>query len=72
MTKPDHYAAERARAFQDETVARHYHLRPPYPDDLVAALAALAGDEPRTILDLGTGGLPLPTRTGPAGAAPQG
>jgi SAM-dependent methyltransferase len=53
--KPDYYAPERARAFQEETVARHYRLRPPYPEGLFATLAALVVDEPRTILDLGTG-----------------
>ena len=54
-SKPDYYASERARVFQEETVARHYHLRPPYPAGLFTALAALVVDEPRTILDLGTG-----------------
>jgi len=53
--KPDYYAPERARAFQQEAVARHYHLRPPYPADLFAALAGLVVDGPRTVLDLGTG-----------------
>lgn len=53
--KPDYYATERARVFREETVARHYHLRPPYPEALFAALAALIVDEPRTILDVGTG-----------------
>jgi SAM-dependent methyltransferase len=54
-SKPDYYAPERARVFHEETVARHYHLRPPYPTGLFTALAALVVDEPRTILDLGTG-----------------
>ena len=53
--KPDYYAPERARVFQEEAVARHYPLRPPYPEGLFAALAALVVDEPRIILDLGTG-----------------
>ena len=53
--KPDYYATERARVFQEETVARQYHLRPPYPEGLFAALAALVVDDPRTILDVGTG-----------------
>jgi SAM-dependent methyltransferase len=53
--KPGYYAPERARVFQDEAVARSYLLRPPYPDDLFAALATLVVDEPRTVLDLGTG-----------------
>lgn len=53
--KPGYYASERALAFQDDTVARHYHLRPPYPASLLEALASLVVDEPRAILDLGTG-----------------
>lgn len=47
--KPDYYAADSARASQDQTVALYYHLRP------FAVLAALVVDEPRTVLDPGAG-----------------
>lgn len=47
-------------------VAEAYAGRPPYPAALVDALAALAGDEPSTIVDVGAGAghlaLPLAAR----------
>ena len=53
--KPDCWAPEYARAFNLESVARTYHLRPPYPEGLFATLAELIVDQPRTLLDLGCG-----------------
>ncbi len=53
--KPAGWAPEYAQAFRDEAVARVYHLRPPYPDDLFSTLTELIVDQPRTVLDLGCG-----------------
>ena len=53
--KPDCWAPEYAQAFNLESVARAYHLRPQYPDGLFATLAELIVDQPRTLLDLGSG-----------------
>ncbi|MGH2390856.1 MAG: class I SAM-dependent methyltransferase [Chloroflexota bacterium] len=53
--KPAHWAAERAAAFQDQSVVDHYHLRPPYPPAVIETLAELATVSPRTVLDVGTG-----------------
>jgi len=53
--KPDCWASCYADAFNDQAVARAYHLRPPYPERLFAALTALMVDQPKTVLDLGCG-----------------
>jgi SAM-dependent methyltransferase len=53
--KPTRWAAERAAAFQDQSVVDHYHLRPPYPPAIIETLAELASVHPRTVLDVGTG-----------------
>ena len=53
--KPAHWAAERAAAFQDQSVVDRYHLRPPYPQEVVETLAELADVHPRVVLDVGTG-----------------
>ena len=53
--KPECWAQEHASAFNEEAWVRSYHFRPPYPRVLIAALAGLATDRPRTILDLGCG-----------------
>ncbi len=53
--KPEYLNARNAARFQDEEVARLYCLRPPYPGELFTTLAALIQDEPRNVLDVGTG-----------------
>jgi len=53
--KPDCWAPGYAEAFNLDVVARAYHLRPPYPEGMFTTLAALMVDQPRTLLDLGSG-----------------
>lgn len=53
--KPDYLNADHAARFQDEEVVELYTLRPPYPSELFTTLASLITDEPRTVLDVGTG-----------------
>jgi ubiquinone/menaquinone biosynthesis C-methylase UbiE len=53
--KPDYLTADNAARFDDEEVATLYGFRPPYPAELFTTLAALITDEPRTVLDVGTG-----------------
>jgi 2-polyprenyl-3-methyl-5-hydroxy-6-metoxy-1,4-benzoquinol methylase len=55
MSKPAHLTDENAAAFQQQSVVNHYHLRLPYPDETFTFLADLIVDEPRAILDVGTG-----------------
>lgn len=54
-SKPAHWSADRAMAFEDPSVVDRYHLRPPYPESLIDILVDLAVDTPRTVLDVGTG-----------------
>jgi len=44
-----------ADTFKDRRVVDAYRHRPPYPDEVFAILASLLTDEPRTVLDVGTG-----------------
>jgi SAM-dependent methyltransferase len=53
--KPEHFGAYYAEAFKDRQVVDAYRLRPPYPDEVFEILADLITDEPRTVLDVGTG-----------------
>src|SRR5215472_13280376 len=53
--KPDCWAPGYAEAFNLDVVARAYPLRPPYPEGMFTTLAALMVDQPRTLLDLGSG-----------------
>ena len=53
--KPDHLGPEYAAQFADQSVARAYHTRPPYPPELFARLSSLLPACPRTVLDLGCG-----------------
>ncbi len=53
--KPTPWSAERAAAFQSQSVVDHYHLRPPYPQAVIDTLAELVVDTPRAVLDVGTG-----------------
>lgn len=53
--KPAHLTPEHAARFQHPSVVDLYPLRVPYPDDLFDMLAGLIEDEPRVVLDVGTG-----------------
>jgi trans-aconitate methyltransferase len=44
-----------ADAFQHHTVANAYPLRPPYPPETFEILSQLISDQPRVVLDVGTG-----------------
>ena len=53
--KPAHLTPDHAARFQHPSVVERYPLRAPYPDELIAVLAGLIQDEPRVVLDVGTG-----------------
>jgi SAM-dependent methyltransferase len=53
--KPAHLTAANAARFQDRSVVDLYHLRLPYPPEAFDILLDLITDEPRMVLDVGTG-----------------
>jgi SAM-dependent methyltransferase len=53
--RPAHLTAENAARFQHQSVVDRYHLRLPYPPELFDLLGGLIVDEPRAVLDVGTG-----------------
>jgi SAM-dependent methyltransferase len=53
--KPKHLTPENAARFQQQSIVARYHLRPPYPPETFDILAALITDQPRAVLDVGTG-----------------
>lgn len=53
--KPAHLTTEYSDHFKDEGVVDLYHLRLPYPPETFSILCDLIRDEPRTVLDVGTG-----------------
>jgi SAM-dependent methyltransferase len=55
QAKPDYYGTYYAEAFQNNQVVDAYHFRPPYPAEVFEILASLITDEPRALLDVGTG-----------------
>lgn len=55
LPKPDHLGREYAEQFHDASVVAAYHHRPPYPDEVFEILFGLIADEPRAVLDVGTG-----------------
>jgi len=55
LPKPDHLGPEYAAQFTDPSVAAVYHLRPPYLDEVFDVLTDLIVDQPRVVLDVGTG-----------------
>ena len=55
LPKPDHLGPEYAAQFADPSVVAAYHHRPPYPAAVLDILAELVVDEPRVVLDVGTG-----------------
>ncbi len=55
IQKPDYFAVQQAETFKEQTVAKSYRLRPPYPAATFAILAGLVRSEPRRVLDVGSG-----------------
>ena len=53
--KPAHLTSEHAARFQQQGVVDRYPLRAPYPAALFDVVAGLIHDEPRVVLDAGTG-----------------
>lgn len=53
--KPAHLTPEHSDHFKDESVVELYHLRLPYPTETFSILCDLITDEPRAVLDVGTG-----------------
>src|SRR5262249_55186769 len=53
--KPDHLGPEYAAQFGDPSVVAAYRHRPPYPAEVFDILVGLIADEPRAVLDVGTG-----------------
>jgi SAM-dependent methyltransferase len=55
IPKPAHLGPAYAEQFRDESVARAYETRPPYPAELFERLERLMPPGPRRVLDLGCG-----------------
>lgn len=55
MPKPVHLQEKYGRQFQDESIAKAYPNRPPYPNEVFDILVGLINDEPRSVLDVGAG-----------------
>jgi HAD superfamily hydrolase (TIGR01484 family) len=53
--KPEYFGTYHAEVFKDQQVVDAYHYRPPYPQEVFNILAGLITDEPRTMLDVGSG-----------------
>ncbi len=53
--KPAHLGPDYAAQFGDESVARAYSTRPPYPAEFFDVMETLLPEGPRTLLDLGCG-----------------
>jgi SAM-dependent methyltransferase len=65
MERPAHLSEENAARFEAESVADAYRFRLPYPDEVFEVLLSLIVDEPRVVLDLGTGTGELARRIAP-------
>lgn len=55
LPKPKQLTPENAARFQDPDLVSLYHLRLPYPAQTFDILTALVCDQPRNVLDAGTG-----------------
>lgn len=53
--KPENFGTFYAEAFKNQQVVDDYSYRPPYPQETFAILASLVVDEPRDVLDVGSG-----------------
>jgi ubiquinone/menaquinone biosynthesis C-methylase UbiE len=49
------FGARLAETFKDQQVVDAYSYRPPYPQEVFALLASLVSDEPKAVLDVGSG-----------------
>src|ERR1700726_823812 len=52
---PSRFDRAYAQAFQELQVVEAYRHRPPYPQEVFTLLASLVLDEPRAVLDVGSG-----------------
>ncbi len=55
QSKPENFGTYYAEAFKNQHVVEAYRYRPPYPQEVFSILTSLIVDEPRTVLDVGTG-----------------
>ena len=55
LPRPDHLATEYGEQFQDRSMVEAYQYRPPYPEETFEILTSLITEQPRYILDIGTG-----------------
>jgi len=55
MPRPNYLGTKYASRFKDQSVVDRYHLRPTYPSELFSILSELITDEPRAVLDVGSG-----------------
>jgi SAM-dependent methyltransferase len=53
--RPEHLGRAYAERFRDQSVVDAYHFRPPYPEETFDILVSLLSDEPRAVLDVGSG-----------------
>jgi len=53
--RPESHSEKHSVRFQDWTLVKRYHLRPPYPPETFAILSELITDQPRAVLDIGCG-----------------
>jgi SAM-dependent methyltransferase len=53
--KPEAFSTFFAETFKQPQVVADYRFRPPYPEEVFTILSSFLVDEPRTILDVGTG-----------------
>lgn len=53
--RPAHLTRENAAHFEHQSIVDRYHLRLPYPEKIFEILLSLIRDEPRNVLDIGTG-----------------
>ena len=53
--KPENFGSYYPELFKNQQVVNAYRYRPPYPQEVFTILASLIVDEPRTVLDVGSG-----------------
>ena len=53
--KPENFGTYYAESFKNQQVVDAYRYRPPYPQEVFSILASHIVDEPRTVLDVGSG-----------------
>ena len=53
--RPEHLGRAYAERFRDQSVVDAYHFRAPYPEETFDILVSLLTDEPRAVLDVGSG-----------------